>query len=289
MAYLDYNGLSRFKDKIFEAIASQYSNPNLLINSNFAINQRGKSNYTGSASVWVYTVDGWRIRGSGSSYNVSTNVVTLSNNAFDQKIELPSYLKGKKVTVSMNVSNVSGSLTLRTHDGITENSATLSNGTVTKTITVASNATKFRVYVFGTGSFTPNWAKVEVGEIATLYSPPIISEEIEKCKRYFYILNNNQSQGYFQMGIIFGDGTNARMLLYNAFRIAPTASMSGNLHVYANGYKTVTGVGVQSYGKEYITVWLGLASALDNGVIGYLQANDSASATIEFDASDYDD
>ena len=79
---------------------AQYINPNLIINSNFKINQRGQTEYTSEG----YTVDGWRIY-YGATLTVGTDAVELlvtngSYNYMDQIVENYHTLVGKDIAVS---------------------------------------------------------------------------------------------------------------------------------------------------------------------------------------------
>ena len=182
------------------------SNPNLLINPNFAINQRGQTSYTGA----VYGVDRWK----GYQLNAmvctpNTNGVTLTapesstgTGAIYRQIIEPEQvarLAGKTITFSFMATNRgSASIYMRcltpASAGDTPSIASGETKIVTKTITLAADITELQ-FVFRKGAGTLdvdiNWAKVEIGSVATEFSPPSIAEELPKCQRYYQIRSNS--------------------------------------------------------------------------------------------------
>lgn len=182
------------------------SNPNLLINPNFAINQRGQSSYTGG----VYGVDRWK----GYQLNVmvctpNTNGVTLTapesstgTGAIYRQVIEPEQvarLAGKTITFSFMATNRgSAGIYLRcltpASAGDTPSIASGETKIVTKTITLAADITELQ-FVFrkssGTLDVDINWVKLEIGSVATEFSPPSIAEELPKCQRYYQIRSNS--------------------------------------------------------------------------------------------------
>ena len=85
-------------------VKENLSNPNLIDNAWFTVNQRGQTTYN---TAWEYTLDRWHI-GDGVSVDVVDNGITYSNNGtteygFYQVLSLDLYhsLVGKKVTTSV--------------------------------------------------------------------------------------------------------------------------------------------------------------------------------------------
>ena len=176
-------------------------NPNLLINPDFLVNQRGQNEYSSG-----YTVDGWYIEGNKCSVRPSvdgiliTSAINVDSNshAFWQKIENP--LAPGKYTLSLNVLEVSGvwSARIRTvnasgdyvdsyytsalHEGVNKVSVDLSEGEYISAVSVGINK--------GTeagNSLKLAWVKLEVGDGATPFVPPDPATELAKCQRYFTI------------------------------------------------------------------------------------------------------
>ena len=137
---------------------NKISNPNLLINPDFKINQRLKSgtiipnkNADGE-DIHTYFVDRWGID-SGSVTINADGTLTLNG------------------TISQILENSVG----------TNVTASVSAGTVayddsTKIFTVTGNGDVI------------SWAKLERGDAATAFVPPEVSTELLKCMRYYEIL-----------------------------------------------------------------------------------------------------
>ena len=67
------------------------------------------------------------------------------------------------------------------------------SGIVTLTVTIPTNAVSFAVDigVAPNSSIDVEWAKLEIGSVATEFSPPSIAEELPKCQRYYQIRSNS--------------------------------------------------------------------------------------------------
>ena len=181
------------------------SNPNLLTNPDFRVNQRGKSVYSSG-----YTVDGWYIEGNKCSVRPSVDGILITSainpdsntHTFWQKIENP--LAPGKYTLSLNVLEVSGvwSARIRTvnasgdyvdsyytsvlHNGVNKVSVDLSEGEYISAVSVGINK--------GTeagNSLKLAWVKLEVGDGATPFVPPDPATELAKCQRYLYVLRGS--------------------------------------------------------------------------------------------------
>lgn len=162
------------------------SNPNLLINSYFRINQRGQSEYTAAG----YTVDRWAIQSNckltpKSSGGVRLDCLGAVNTGFYQPYD--GDLSGNTVTLSLKVSG-SGSLRL----GVW--------GTSIKTVTLDDIPTiyshtfelgddvNFGMWLSANGEYAEiEWIKLEIGSIATPFCPPDPATELAKCQRYYQI------------------------------------------------------------------------------------------------------
>lgn len=190
---------------------AQLSNPNLLINGDFRVNQRDKPQYLQSAND-TYTVDRWRFHGSNGTLNVnSDNTVTYvigENNWCGLKyfIENPSYLSNKTITLSLKGTSTSGMWSTIYHKGssIGGSSYTNQGGTfyLTKTINcgevldtdnfeirLTTRNTNIPVGVTN-NSFTLEYVKLEIGEIATPFSPRPYAEELAMCQRYYQVFKS---------------------------------------------------------------------------------------------------
>ena len=205
--------LNRLSDNV-----SQLSNPNLLINGDFSINQRGQEVY-GNATQ--YTVDRWQLStrtNANLSFNVTTK--TLSNTGtswgyFVQRIESNDVAKiwGKTWTFS---AKVNGNIYSKTFTA--PSSAPTSSQGIAPTLVCIQNLCQVGLYYYNnsgtigftfdihTGSVTLEYAKLELGSVATPYSPRPYAEELALCQRYYQmsiIMMNalstyNMSNGFYQ-------------------------------------------------------------------------------------------
>ena len=227
------------------------SNPNLLMNPDFKINQRGLSTYSGTRGY--YCVDGW-YKNAETTINVVENGVTMNysgttNPSIYQRIEQVKKYLGKTLTLSALINNEIYSCT----------------GTLPKQITAATTYVAFarldhtevrpesqavphiRLQITSGGNFlvvlnnVPNceWAKLELGTIATPFVPPDPATELAKCQRYFIRLKN----AFGWIGSGFTNKTLARCVipLPTTMRISPTVTLNGK--IYAN---TPTSLGARA-------------------------------------------
>ena len=278
-----------------KAVNGIVQNPNLLINPNFAINQRGQASYTGE----VYGVDRWKgVDGNVIAMQVAKGIQVKGTVAYNTYIKqvIETNLAGKTVTASCKLSAINSGEggRLAVYYSTDGKSWTLINGiTITATgisvltVAIPTNA----VYVSVDIGVRPNgdvvfeWAKLEIGSVATEFSPPSIAEELQKCYRYYKKITNLQSVPYSAFGMIYGDGSGARMIVEGTFRVNPTITSSGAFVIVANGeYKTVSAMVTQSFNSTNVVVKLTLNSAVTEGLCGYLQSNNSPGAYIALDA-----
>lgn len=185
------------------------SNPNLLINPDFAVNQRGNSDYNSNG----YAVDGWKlqINGSGNSgsYNAETHVLSgsvLDKNGYyvnvSQFVEEPVRFVGKTMTVSAGMSELDKFALVaiwRTEGTTTTNvAATPYNLEPDKVLTFTmpsdlTEASKIRVVLQTRGSVKLDWAKLESGSVATPFALPDPAAELLRCQRYFTIYKHQNA------------------------------------------------------------------------------------------------
>lgn len=182
------NEKSIFNDEL-NALNSRmdtFSNPNLLINPDFKINQRGNSTY--SATGAFGTVDRWV--GTNAKVDVnSDNTVTVSSLSgigyYTQHEESISY---GKHTYSIYVQAITGTVKAfyKNKDSEDIELGTLRQGL--NTFTPSDDGFKsFFLSVAGGSSVTLKYAKVEQGSVATPFVAPNPAEELTKCYRFKYI------------------------------------------------------------------------------------------------------
>jgi hypothetical protein len=180
------------------------SNPNLLINHDFRINQRGQSEYTSTGNVSIYTVDRWSLVALESAtlkYNSESGVTFISNNSegiiwseMRQYLEkdVCARLRGKTLTLSAMIDGTLYKGTVVNYDDTSDyQPICIKAGAFEidlRNIPTSERAAYVRIG--GNGPFTVTnieYVKLEVGSIATPFVPSSPAIELAKCQRYFQI------------------------------------------------------------------------------------------------------
>ncbi len=210
-------------------VAENVSNPNLLINGDFRVNQRGQKEYQGSGK---YTVDRWRLVGDGvlkinqdSSVTFSSASDTVSGLCYH--VDNPSFLSNKTFTISAKGKFCSGIKFLVTQ-----------NGEVVSELVVESEETQSIefVVIFGevldtdsvtlkillvpqdenTEKLTLEFVKLEIGNHATIFCPRTYSEELLACKRYYQSFADNlETDNCTYIGTFWAVSKNNGFMLLN--------------------------------------------------------------------------
>lgn len=176
---------------------TQITNPNLLDNPWFTVNQRGQNTYT---NISGYCVDRWALYGDNAQLSKTDNGVEIvmspnsSDNAFAQNCDIGNELDGKSITFSMICNNVLD------YNTITIPEKPISGWQLTDIIT-AQNGVTLKLARHSDGIFqiiirppkdgaiyTFRAVKMEMGNISTLAldTAPNYATELLKCQRYFY-------------------------------------------------------------------------------------------------------
>ena len=163
------------------------SNPNLTVNPDFKVNQKGLTSFSGNG----YTVDHWRMykHSSTSTYgtvSVIDNGIHVASGGtkldthIQQYIENWKSLEGKTVTLSFEIDNLVGSLSVCQMGNTVFNITT--NGVHTKTFNWKSgqsnNSILFYNGLVAQISYDLKWVKLELGSIATPFVPPDFATEL---------------------------------------------------------------------------------------------------------------
>lgn len=163
-------------------LGTKFSNPNLLINPDFKINQRGATSYEKQG----YSVDRWKI------WNVtvtpsSNGGITIKNDKYTDSGTFIQVLENATEcdsTLSCYVTSVSGTVTMVSDDN---SQVVLKQGL---NVVHTSKSTKnFTIFLNQGTSITLKWVKLEQGKAATEFIAPNIAEELTKCNRFFRVLN----------------------------------------------------------------------------------------------------
>lgn len=167
-------------------LGTKFSNPNLLINPDFKINQRGSSTYTTTSESPIYAVDRWMLaRGKATVNSDGTVTVTATGGTtnaegyFQQKLE--NVISGA-YTVSMEVVSISGTVRIAI-DG--EWKTVTSGKNVFQGVNLSNNFNSVGLQLAVGASITLKWAKLEQGTVATPFVAPNMAEELVKCRRYY--------------------------------------------------------------------------------------------------------
>lgn len=190
-----------------KAITKALSNPNLLDNPWFTVNQRGQSSYTANG----YTVDRWTKSTNGtltvqSDGSVSLSVPSSQAVQFIQRID-PSFsekLDGKTVTLSALFTDgtiKSGTFTYSHDEDVNLTVFTYLNFNFDFRNNLTQGDTGHIIRVMRLDSITVantiniRAVKLELGSISTLAmdTAPNYAEELLKCQRYFVRLKSGSS------------------------------------------------------------------------------------------------
>lgn len=159
-------------------LGTKFSNPNLLINPDFKINQRGATSYEKQG----YSVDRWKI------WNVTVTPsesggITVKNDKYEDTgtfIQILENAAEGDSTLSCYVESVSGTVTMVADD---DSQVILKQGL---NIVHTSQSTKnFTIFLNRGTNVTLKWVKLEQGKVATEFIAPNPVEEYPKCQRYF--------------------------------------------------------------------------------------------------------
>lgn len=187
-----------------KADISNVSNPNLLDNPDFKINQRGQSEYVNV----TYTVDRWFMPTNGLKMEVYDDHIKVGRTDNRSGKVLRQYisrseldLSGKTVTFSTEVSGVKEKdyISILSEDNNYLISApTPTDGTYYCTVKIPDTYDTISVCYHTTGTtphmIIPYWAKLEIGDKPTPFVPPNPALELLKCQRYYQRLKGMSSR-----------------------------------------------------------------------------------------------
>ena len=246
-------------------LGNKFSNPNLLINPDFKINQRGKSNYTSG-----YSVDRWKIL--NATLNATTNTLSNSNSEYGTFLQSLENKPTGTFTVTLNVASVTGAVKFLWQDGSTfKTGVAISKGVNTYTFT-ASSLTWVGIQIASGASIQLSYMKLEQGTVATSFIAPNMAEELIKCYRFYQRMKPHYS-GY----VAKFQTTYFPMPIKAQTRTTGTIKVSDQQNLYnITGVSTTWSVGSDDYNK---CPYIGFTTDLD----GYARLN----CIVEIDAEIY--
>ncbi len=221
-----------------EKISSQnVSNPNLLDNPDFKINQKGQNLYTASGQYtvdrWLHnTVDGFKVYFTTNGIRLDASAVSSSGTAkatLIQYIENYKKLLGKMVTISFKFDYNSEVHTKEVVIPTSEGS--------TKALSCVNSNRSFDIFLYyngtdklafnirmNSGKETFEWVKLELGSCPTPFVPPNPALELIKCQRYFEKVYTPICRCVYYNGNVFG-GAEFKV----EKRVIPTVTVTANV------------------------------------------------------------
>lgn len=164
-----------------------FSNPNLFINPDFKINQRGQSTYNSNTDI--YTVDRWSVSNVNAIVN-SDGTITVSplNGLGYINYRQEGILYGKH-TCSIYVQAITGEVKVyyRNKNGLDIKLGTLKQGLNTFTQPNDDGFKRLIIVISGdaTVTVTFKYMKLEQGSVATPFVAPNYTDELLRCQRYY--------------------------------------------------------------------------------------------------------
>lgn len=262
--------------QLADYLGKKFSNPNLLINPDFKINQRGATSYEKQG----YSVDRWKIWNVTVTSNANGGI-TVKNDKYTDTGTFLQYLENATEgdsTLSCYVTSVSGTVTMVADDN---SQVVLKQGL---NVVHTSKSTKaFTIFLNRGTNITLKWVKLEQGKVATEFIAPNYAEEILKCQRFYVVLESSLA------------GYGANSAIYIPF--ARGVYMRNSRNVIFTGANKQTFLRVNGTGKQisfnttngyannqYLSVYTNpVDTSLNNTAIG-VDLNDT---TISVDAEIY--
>ena len=223
--YIPYSMTNREITPYVQAI----SNPNLLDNPWFTVNQRGLSTY--SNVNYSYTVDRW-LGSSGFDLYVDSDGVSVSaaNKSIFQRIDSSLYSQLVGRTVTLSVMKANGSIVSAT--GIVKNTgnsfANESDSDVSLYLTKDSIANFVQIVLKNT-TVKVRAVKLELGTVSTLTmdTVPNYQQELAKCQRYYQEFRATNENDWIALGFA-STATSFEVVLplIVPMRVKPTITMT---------------------------------------------------------------
>lgn len=183
-------------DAVNKGYVDNFSNPNLLINGNFRVNQRSQASY----SAVGYTVDRWRMSGTIRTVTPIDAGLQISGGLaggttfLTQRLEDTPKMWGKTFSISMTMTDgsfISSTFTL-------PSSAPSEDADYGATDTLIDLGLRIRLHYYSSSGLLAfvidcqntvqdyiEYVKLEIGSIATPFSPRTYAEELALCQRYY--------------------------------------------------------------------------------------------------------
>ena len=270
-------------------VRNNISNPNLLTNPWFTVNQRGSNSYSGQD---IYTVDRWKMKYSTSgTVAVSSSGITLSGVYLyiTQPFESLTQFMNKTLTASILLSDGTLYTGTGTYTGSHVEFINEDGGNLLVWLHTGTGG--FMVACTNSSTYTIRAVKLELGSISTLAldTAPDYTTELLKCQRYYYRVAARKA-----------NATMAAVSAWNSTTVAaviptpvplrtntPTFSSGGTMKVMlgASTTKTISSISMGTdNGYQSILLFFTVASGAVEGMAGLLVASASGGDYLAFDA-----
>ncbi len=229
-----------------KAALTQISNPNILHNPIFSVNQRA---FTTTSTDNTFIADRWKCNANGGTFVITRNsdgtyTIDNTNNANDLIIQQKRTaataidVNGKKLTASIEFSDgtiKSGTATFTSNANVTYLDET---GVFNLAAWPTTNNTFFLLIVKPGASITVKALKLEVGEVSTLAMDPRpeYATELAKCQRYFQrIANTGNIPQFLTLGLAQGTSYIRGNVYFTQTRTIPSLSITGKCYAGLQG------------------------------------------------------
>lgn len=207
--------------QLMDYMAERFSNPNLLLNSNFRVDQRGHGTYSNNTTKPTYTLDRWMSINTKVVYNADGTVTITSLATTDTSSwfkQILAHAINDTCTLSCNITAVTGNAYLYNQ----RNGKKIVKGLNTVTLSYLKEAS---IELKQGASITIEWIKLEKGSKATTYVAPNYAEELQKCMMYYHQLKTSLNGYYTTQTYVSSDS------LLN-IRTKPTIKCVGSFWLY---------------------------------------------------------
>lgn len=279
--FLDKIGLKAVLEAVKGKIPT-VSNPNLLINPDFKINQRENTGIIISSSTWAnfFIADRWTLyinnaapAGTIQRNDDGTITLAMTTAYCDIRQVFESTIKEGYYTLSAKINGE-----VRTLSGYKNSTGELIDNN--KGLVLGNRFFGVRCYPGQT--ITVDWAKLEQGTTPTNFVPPNIADEMTKCLRYYEKIEYPTSSEL--TAIQWKNDLNnccANIPFFTKRINSPTVTLSGGSgwrFVSNNGVTTITSGTVQSITSNSVGALFALASPTTTPSFGWV---DRFSVTID--------
>ena len=301
----DTSATASKKITVANVVKATVSNPNLLDNPWFTVNQRGFSSGSGIG----FTVDRWKVNIGNFTVVNSNSVITLTKDNDTVISEFVQYFErdrlaecvGKTMTLSVMLSNgniYSASGVIPELTSSLQNILQVTVGDFEASIGVrntGNDLVRIKSNV-ANATISIKAVKLELGSASTLAldTAPNFATELLKCQRYFYRLNNDVSGTGTPVWVLIGfghyrpSGITALFIKFPiTMRVAPVTTITNSQYMIVGGSsdQPVSSYFINSTTADSIAINLNTSTApvSDNEMTEIWMTN-SGEVTIDFSA-----